>query len=80
MGLVAFPSQHEDRDIRILRKLRLSLYEHGCILEMPGKGFEIMAFGDGGFQDRVMRLKGTVVSEVNRNGSRTQNCQEVINF
>lgn len=47
---------------------------------MPGKGFEIMAFGDGGFLDRVMRLKGTVVSEVNGNGSRVQSCQKLMNF
>lgn len=67
-GLVAFPPQHKNRDICILGKLRLSLYEHGRILEMPSEGFEVMSFGDGRFRDRIVRLKDMGVSVVNGDG------------
>lgn len=60
--LVAFPPQHENRNFCILWKLRLSLYQHGSILQMSSESLKIMSFGDGGFGDRVVRLKGIGVS------------------
>lgn len=48
-GIILAPSQQEHRDIGVGGSLRLTLDEHGSILKVAGKGFEVMAFAEGGF-------------------------------
>lgn len=46
---IIFPTQEQDRGTCVRgRLLHFTVYEHGSILQMPGKGLEAMSFSGGG--------------------------------